>query len=318
MKELIEKIQKANKIALFTHKNADPDALGSVGAFFHMMKSLNKKCTIFLNEKFEDNFEFLKLENVVFEIGKIKAENFDLLVSLDSASSERLGIFNDFFKKHSNTIEIDHHKNRHSFAKVSLIKFYSSNVEILLELFKEMRLEISSHIATCLYTGLVGDTDGFRNGSTTALSHKNAYEMLGYGADVNLVNNAIYSSKEHADFMIIKKVIERAEFENHIAISYIREKDSKELGKEKFLTSDLVNLLGTLKDVEISALIKQDKGKNFRISLRSSKNYNVGEFCSRFGGGGHNQAAGMALVGSLKQVKHILLKELRKLEKADF
>lgn len=323
--QIIKKIKEAKNIAIFTHKNADPDALGSVGAFFYAMKSLNKNCKIFLNEQYEENFDFLKLENVVFPAAaekllketKSNKHSFDLFISMDSASAERLGFFSSYFKNHNNTIEIDHHKNRQNFAKTSLVKFYSSNTEILFEVFKQMQIEISPHIATCILTGIVGDTDGFRNGSTTAQSHKYAYETIVLGADITLVNKALFASKTHADFQIIKRIIERAEFDNHIAISYITEKDAKELNKKKFLTSDLVNILSSIENIEISVLLKQEKGKNFRVSLRSSKNYNVGEFCNRFGGGGHNQAAGMALVGSLKQVKDILLRELKKLEKTD-
>lgn len=317
MKKLVEKIQKANNIALFTHKNADPDALGSIGAFFFVLKSQGKACKVFLNEKPDSNFNFLNLENVFYEISEQDKNNFDLLISLDSASSERLGKFANFFAGHKNTIDIDHHKNRQSFAKEEYVKFYSSTAEVLLEVFEHIGAKLTPQIATCLFAGLVGDTDGFRNGATSSKSHQNASKLIEMGADISLVNTALFSSKSYADLMIIKRILERAEFHEHIALSYITEKDGKELEKEKFLTSDLVNLVGSLEGVEISAIIKQDKGKNFRISLRSSKNYNIGEFCSRFGGGGHNQAAGMALVGSLKQVKHILLKELKKLGKSE-
>ena len=35
MKKLIETIQKANNIAILTHKNADNDDIGSVGEFLY-------------------------------------------------------------------------------------------------------------------------------------------------------------------------------------------------------------------------------------------------------------------------------------------
>jgi phosphoesterase RecJ-like protein len=314
MQAIIKKINEANNIGVFTHLNADPDALGSTSAFIHVLKQLNKTYTVFLNENVEEAFEFFDIDNISLVP---TSTEFDLLVSLDASSLNRLGVFSEQFENHANTIAIDHHAYRDAFGKIEHVEHLSSNCEIMLKLFKQMPVNITPHIATYLYAGLIGDTNCFRNGSTSAQSHDAAKELLLFGADFEIINRALFSSRQFSDFEILKRVIERAEFTNHIAISYITAKDNIELKREGFITGELVDILGTLKQVEISVLLKQTEGKNYRISLRSSKKYNIAAFAEKFGGGGHKQAAGMSLVGSLSQVKRLLLKELENFEKSN-
>ena len=44
----------------------------------------------------------------------------------------------------------------------------------------------------------------------------------------------------------------------------------------------------------------------FKISVRSSRNVNAAQFCAQFGGGGHAEAAGCQLSGTLEEVKATL------------
>ena len=59
MKTILNKINKANHIALFTHCNADLDAYGSTGAIYHFIKGLGKKVSIFLCEEIDPAFNII-------------------------------------------------------------------------------------------------------------------------------------------------------------------------------------------------------------------------------------------------------------------
>lgn len=308
MNNIIEKIKNSKNIALFAHTNADPDALGSLGAMHLALKKIGKQCTIFLNEKTSWKFDFLSL-NAKYEVEKV--EEFDLLISLDVASSLRLGIYQEVFLKHNNTIAIDHHITRTEFAKIELVIDESSNCDILLDLFENMNIEIDKDIANALYLGIVGDTGGFMFSNTTPKTHLKASKLISFGAEFNKINQILFMTKSYEDVILTERVISRMEIFDNVAISYITEKDKKELKIESLNSSELVNVLKSINGIEIAILIKQIKGKNYSISLRSSENYNVADFAGKFGGGGHIRASGMTLVGSLAQVKHILKKELK-------
>ena len=51
------------------------------------------------------------------------------------------------------------------------------------------------------------------------------------------------------------------------------------------------------KGVEVAAVIKQaTEDKSFRVSMRSSCDFDVSEICAHYGGGGHARAAGCTLL----------------------
>jgi phosphoesterase RecJ-like protein len=302
------KLKQAKNIALFTHPNADPDAWGSVGAMAHALIGMGKQCSIFLCEKHPPKFDFLCFPNVKYQWDN--QLDFDLLVALDVSDTRRLGIYEEVFKAHQNTICIDHHASRTQVAKTELVDANaSSTCEMIFDLFEQMQIELTPAIASFLYFGIVGDTGGFMHSSTTPKTHIIASKLISLGADFVNINQKMFFTKTDLELKQMQLVLQRVERFGNIAISYVLEKD-KQGSDQQFNTSELVNMIKCAQGVEIAALIKQVKGKNFNVSLRSSENYDVSAFAMRFGGGGHKRASGMPICGSLAQVKKLLTKEL--------
>jgi phosphoesterase RecJ-like protein len=80
-------------------------------------------------------------------------------------------------------------------------------------------------------------------------------------------------------------------------------------------TENFSNLPRTIRSVKISALFR-DIGDGFwKASLRSKGNVNVAKIAELFGGGGHRNAAGFKISGSLKSAKEKLLRAAEKLSK---
>ncbi|MGI5841821.1 MAG: DHH family phosphoesterase [Christensenellales bacterium] len=312
MEKIIELLKNANSVAIFSHMSADPDAWGSVGAMKHALEEMGKQTACFLNEEVPEKFAFLGLGNVYLQpIDK----HFDLALSLDVSTSDRLGVHKDYFLSHKNQIAIDHHSSRTPFANVEFVRFESANCEILLDLILQLKGEVSQKAANCLYFGLLGDTGGFANNGTTAKSFEAAAKLFNFGAQTTLISNILFKTKTLNELKMQERMISRIEIYDNVAISYITEKDKKELDMLTGKAGDLVSILKSIKGISVAAMIKQKKGKNYEISLRSDAGIDVSAVAEKFGGGGHKQAAGLGLVGSLKQVKTILLKELKQLGK---
>lgn len=313
MKEIINLIKKANKIALFTHINPDSDALGSVGALSNLLFEMNKKCDIFLVQNPTWKFDFLQLKNIKFEF----VGDYDLFIALDVSDMNRFGIFEENFKTQNNTVCIDHHAVRNAVAKNEFVNSTSSSTcEILFDLIKESGHKISPLTASCLYCGIIGDTGGFMFSNTTSKTHLIASELINCGADFYNINQNLFSSHTKIELELMQKVISRMEIKDNVVMSYILTKDIK--GSDDVLHSgELINIIRSIKGVEVAILIKQVKGRNFSISLRSNNYFDVASFAGRFGGGGHVRASGMSLVGSLSQVKKILFEELQKVGKTN-
>ncbi len=312
MKEIIKKIKKAKNIALFSHINADPDSLGSLAAMQHALSQMKKKSTIFLNEPLFQEFEFLSFENISFE----QKGDFDLFISLDTSSKTRLGIFEKWFTSQKNSIAIDHHKQREQFAKIELIKTEKvSNCEILFELFKKLKIKWTKNICNALYTGICGDSGGFRFLNTTKKTYEYAGFLIEKGADFVFINELLFMTHELSQLKLMKILISKIEIIENIGISSILLSDKQEANCENYDTSEFINIVKSVKGVDLAVLFKQVKGNSFSVSFRSCPNYDVSLLAGIFGGGGHKCASGMSIMGTFQSVKKKVLKEVIKFVK---
>lgn len=308
MNKVIEILNNSKTVALFAHINPDPDAYGCLCALQRALMQMGKNCTVFLNEKPEKTFDFLNFGDVKFEIDG----EYDLFVALDTSSVRRLGIFGEWFLKQENTLVIDHHMTREDFAKYAYVDFKkSSNCEILFELLKQMNVNFEKDILNALYCGIAGDTGGFMHSNTTKLTHDFAGELIEKGADFALINKKIFSTVAFNELKLLAHFINKIEVYDNVGVGVLTEKDKKKFGLEKnFDTSMFINTIQSIDGVEVSLLIKQVKGKNYNISLRSTPKYNVAKFAEKYGGGGHFCAAGGIIVGNLQTVKKVLTEDL--------
>jgi phosphoesterase RecJ-like protein len=64
--------------------------------------------------------------------------------------------------------------------------------------------------------------------------------------------------------------------------------------------------------VAVALLFKEEAREAVRVSLRSKGDVNVAAVAKAFQGGGHKNAAGCTLIGSLPEVRERVLGEIRR------
>lgn len=62
-----------------------------------------------------------------------------------------------------------------------------------------------------------------------------------------------------------------------------------------------------LESIEVGILIREKEKGRFKISLRSTGDTDVSAICQKFGGGGHEKAAGCTITDNIEDVKLSLL-----------
>ena len=63
-------------------------------------------------------------------------------------------------------------------------------------------------------------------------------------------------------------------------------------------TEGLINLPLTVKEIQAVVFFKQIEGDEYRVSLRSKGDIDIGAVAKEFGGGGHKNAAGCTVTGA--------------------
>lgn len=302
-------IEKSNSILLLTHESPDGDAIGSVLAFYHFLKSINKSaCMVILD--IPKVFNFLPSINKVVDN---TSSEYDLGIVLDCSSRERIGQKEDLLSKCKRTICIDHHISNTNYCDLNFVQGQiSSCCQVVYYLFKEWKITISKEIGEALISGVLTDTNGFSINTVDTETYKLASDMVDLGIDVHSIYDKVLCKKTMPQYELMKIAMNRLEFltDGRIAFTYILKEDFDKVGAVTGEHEGIVDIGRSIEGVEVSIFIREDDG--FTISLRSTGVVDVSKIASSIGGGGHFMASGGKLYGTLEETRERIINETKK------
>jgi phosphoesterase RecJ-like protein len=77
--------------------------------------------------------------------------------------------------------------------------------------------------------------------------------------------------------------------------------------------ADLINILSSISDIDISLIFVEQPDGNVKVSWRAASTIDVSGVAQWFGGGGHRAAAGATMPGPLAEAQKRVLEVTRKL-----
>lgn len=313
--DILEEIKKAKNIVIITHEAPDGDAIGSSLAMRLALKELGKDADVIMTE-YPRLFGFLPGANEIKKESKIK--NYDLAIALDCSDLKRLNGGEDYFETAKIKIQIDHHGSNTMFGDINFVNPASpACAEVLIGMFDYFGININKEIGTCLVTGIITDTGGFRYSGVTAETFEFTAELLRKGVKVSDIYKRVLDTKTRANFELNKLIVQRMEIleKGKVTFTYITLEDEKNVNAEAGDHEGLVEIGRDIEDVEVSIFIREvedPRGKAFKVSLRSNDYVNVSDICLIYGGGGHPRAAGCLMLGEKEKVKERLLSSIKK------
>lgn len=320
MKELIT---SAQHIVILTHMAPDGDAMGSALAMYHYLKG-EKSVQIIVPNAFPAFFNWMPdvdkihiYENHPHECDALMAEA-DLFICTDFNDPKRIGPAGDKLQANpAPKILIDHHLNPTDFAtEVHSHPDASSSCEIVYKLLKSEGLkEIGKDIATCIYTGLMTDTGNFSFNSTNADLYDIIAELIREGIRKDEIYNAVFNQYGADRMRLIGYALHRKMRiypEHHLALITLSADELDRYHYQPGDTEGLVNMPLQIADVCYSVYMREERPKpgtpkpRIRISFRSQGDRPVNIWASEvFHGGGHANASGGELFGSIDQAVHL-------------
>ena len=310
--EILKQIQKAEKIVILTHESPDGDAVGSSLAMKLILEKLEKKADVIIPE-YSRLFNFLPSAEEIMIDSEIK--NYDLAISVDCATFKRMAK-KEYFENAKSTIVIDHHGSNTMYGDLNYVNPVSpACCEVIAGMVKYYEIDITKDIGTCLMTGIITDTGGFRHVGITPETFEFTADLIRLGVDVPDIYKRTLNTKTRANFELSKRVMDRMEIleDGKVTFTYMDKKDEEEVGAEPGDHEGLVEIGRDIEGVEVSIFIRQKENEDaYKISMRSGNKVNVSDICFLFGGGGHPKAAGALIQGNVEQVKEKLMKEVRK------
>ncbi len=315
-KQIDSNIKDSKNILLVSHINPDGDTLGSMCAMYSAIKdNYKKKCDMVCVSDIPVTYNFIPYIDKVKNISEFDlSREYDLVITLDVAAIDRCTEAQILFEKAKNTINIDHHQTNPLYADVNLVKAgASATAEVLVDLFEEMGLKVSLNTAICLYVGILTDTGSFKFSNTKPNTMLCASKLLGLGVKPDEMYQKCYESQSKDMVLFQSYCVDKAKFCNDDKIAYtiVYKKDLEKFNnKGEDFTDGLTEKLRAIVTTEIAFVVKEVSAGVSKVSMRS-KEKDIAQVCSSFGGGGHKLAAGALIKANPEKAVKMILSEIK-------
>jgi phosphoesterase RecJ-like protein len=290
-------LHQAPSVALACHVNPDPDAIGSMlGLAGYLAASGKDVVCSWGNQPLQRPRWLAALEGDGFVVeAKDFPSNPPVMVALDTASSDRLGVLAVNAERAAETIVIDHHRTNPGFGSILVLDpAASSTAELVFRLLERMGGDIPDGAAACLYAGIVTDTGRFQYEATTPETLRVAARLRQHPFDHSLLARVLFEDNSLGYLKAAAMAVERAVLvpEANLLWTYVVQSDVDQAGISMGDTDDLIDLIRSAREADVTCIVKQQRDGLFKVSLRSKGGTDVGSVAQRFGGGGHRLAAG--------------------------
>ena len=286
-----------DKVLVLSHASPDGDTLGSASALLRGLVSLGKQVSFFCADPVPEKFGYL------FQGIPLGEWEPDHVMTVDVADKSLLG------KAPQELVDrielaVDHHGTHVPFAAQRWVEpEAAAAAEMIYALLGELGAPVDQAVADCLYTGLTTDTGCFRYRSVTPRTHRIAAQLLELGARGADINRAMFESKSKAQVEAERLVMDTLRFSSNglCALVQVPWGIFAQTGAQESDLDGVASLPREIQGVVLGVTLKEKTEGKVKVSLRANPPADASALCARFGGGGHQGAAGCTLETSLER-----------------
>jgi bifunctional oligoribonuclease and PAP phosphatase NrnA len=308
--EIAAAIRAANRTLIVSHARPDGDAIGSQLAVALALEQLGKPVEIVNADPSPPNYRGLPSFEKI-QVSERAPTGHDCLIVLECGNLARTGLVD--LEAPRVVINIDHHPVNDLYGTLNWVDpGYASVAEMVYLILLDLPVQITPPIAINLYTGILTDTGSFRFSNTTAETFRTAAALVEAGARPGEVAENVLMRQSASRVRLLAEFLStfQVEADGLISTLLLSQEMLARTGASPNDTEGLVNYGLSLEGVVLCALFKEEDDGSYRVSLRSKGDYDVGSVAEGFGGGGHRNAAGCSLTGTLESVRDQVLSAL--------
>ena len=313
--ELLDFIKEGSKFLIVGHREPDGDCVGSQLALTSVLRRLGKEAIPFTVGPFKRT-EIKSYEHFFTLAINEEIKAGARVIIIDCSTSDRIGDMEPFWEELPMAI-IDHHDNAacpgwlggKGLAYVDLNAL--STTFMVLNVIKALGMELLPQEAELLFFGLCTDTGFFRHvDSRGAESFEAAAALIRAGANPKAAFAAMHGGKSLDSRRLIGHILLRAEplFDGKLILSSEEYEETCRFGLEGRDSDTLYQLLQSVDGVQAIVIIRQETPENCTVGFRSRDSVDVGSIAKSFGGGGHKNAAGLSIAGTITELKPKIVK----------
>jgi phosphoesterase RecJ-like protein len=303
--ELIcEQLMHARNLFSIAHPFSDGDALGSQLALYHFCRSTGKNCITLNFDPLPDQISWLSGSDC--SQSELPPDiNFDLAFLMETTDARRMGDRVNFFPRARTRVHLDHHIGVVGLGNINILdESASSTCEILYNILERTGVKLSRECREALYVGIMTDTGNFRYNNSTPRSHEVIARLIADDLVVDDIYKKVYEQTSYNRVVMHGMVMARTRrlLDGKIVASWLKLDDFTSIGADEVDADGAIRHISCINGIEVALLFKEIEDNKVKVSFRSTGNVDVMEISRKFKGGGHRNASGAQLDGSIEEV----------------
>jgi bifunctional oligoribonuclease and PAP phosphatase NrnA len=266
-------------------------------------------------------YDFLDPDSTLFEhFGhKVQAEELadrQVAVILDLSSWNQLGDMASFIRQFPGSrVVVDHHVSEDDLgARVFKDSTAEATGILVMKAIAALGGSLTPEVANALLTAIAMDTGWFRHSNTRSRTLRAAAELVDAGAKVDGLYRQLFERNTLGRVKLMGETLGgmKTDLGGKIAYATISKDD---LHRTKAIppdSEDLVDFTVSLRGVEVGMLFIEQARGGVKVSFRARNGLDCSLLAAKFGGGGHREAAGATISGTMPEVVDRVLETVRK------
>jgi bifunctional oligoribonuclease and PAP phosphatase NrnA len=311
LQQIVDAIRVRHRFVISSHSRPDGDSIGSSLAMAYALKALGKEVRVVHKDRASP--PLLAFPGVPeIEIADRVEGEFDAAIIMECGDLTRTGVegFERYF-----VINIDHHPGNTSYGQINWFDAGAAACgELVFDVVSALGVALTYEIATHLYLAILTDTGSFHYSSISPRTFDICRRTLEAGVDPVQVARNVYDSNHMGRLKLFGSVLSAMQIDatGRIAIVYLDHEMARSAGGTYEDTEGLINLPLTVKEIQAVVFFKQTEGDEYRVSMRSKGDIDIGAVAKEFGGGGHKNAAGCTVVGAIDALQKTFVEKLER------
>jgi bifunctional oligoribonuclease and PAP phosphatase NrnA len=308
--EVLGPLTRGGRALMLGHVHPDADVLGTLLAIDEMLTARGVAVTAGGPHPAPAVLAFLPGVERYRTLASVTGP-FEVAVLTDCPNPARTeGLLEQARAAGATIVNVDHHPDNRRYGDVNWIEpDAAATGEMVYHLALALGARLTPAMATNLFTAIHTDTGSFRYSNTTEETFRIAAALVAAGAQPALVSNALYERRTGEALRWLGESLRRIEVSEDGRVSWLALPAG--VVPESFVEAEeLVNYPRSIASVRVACFLRQ-LGDQVKVSLRGKGDVDVSRIAARFGGGGHRNAAGCTLAGSLPEVTGVVLAAVR-------
>ncbi len=309
LQQIVDAIRARHRFVISSHSRPDGDSIGSQLAAAYALRALGKVVTIVNADPAPPPLmQFPGVQSITIS-DRVEGD-YEAAIIMECGDLARTGVSG---LERSFVINIDHHPGNTSYGQINWFDPAAAACgEMVFDLVRALGVELTLDIATHVYLAILTDTGSFHYSSISTRTFDICRATLEAGVDPVMVARNVYDSNNMGRLKLFGAVLSAMQLDptGRIAIVYLDHEMARAAGGTYDDTEGLINLPLTVKEIQAVVFFKQIEGEEYRVSMRSKGDIDIGAVSKEFGGGGHKNAAGCTVKGGIDALQKLFVEKI--------